>query len=75
MGMNYFKLVNLIFLIVAHTKNAADCLLNSLKTKYRLQNLFTFQDLLEALNRLPMITLHPASLDDFLDYNKLMSNL
>jgi hypothetical protein len=50
MAMNYFKEVNFIFLIVGHTKNAADRLFNSLKTEYSLQNLFTFQDLLEALN-------------------------
>jgi hypothetical protein len=30
MAMNYFKLVNFTFLIVGHTKNAADCLFNSL---------------------------------------------
>ena len=75
MAMNYFKLVNFTFLIVGHTKNAADCLFNSLKTKYRLQNLFTFQDLLEALNRLPMVTALPACPEDFLDYNKLMNYL
>ena len=57
--MNYFREVNFIFLIVGRTKNAADCLFNCLKTEYRLQNLFTFQDLLEALNRLLMVTVHP----------------
>ncbi len=67
--------MNFIFLIVGHTKNAADRLLNSLKTEYRFQNLFTFQDLLEALNRLLMVTVHPASQEDFLDYNKLMNYL
>jgi len=61
MAMNYFKEVNFTFLIVSHTKKAADCLFNSLKTKYRLQNLFRFQDLLEALNRSQMVTVHPAS--------------
>jgi len=75
MAMNYFKMVNFTFLIVGHTKNAADRLFNSLKTEYRLQNLFTFQDLLEALNRSPMVTVHPASPEDFLDYDKLMNYL
>ena len=75
MAMNYFKEVNFIFLIVGHTKNAADCLFNSLKTEYSLQNLITFQDVLEALNSLPMVTVHPASLEDFLDYHKLMNYL
>jgi len=75
MAMNYFKEVNFTFLIVGQTKNAADCLFNSLKTEYRLQNLFTFQDLLEAHNRSQMVTVHPASPEDFLDYDKLMNYL
>jgi len=33
MAMNYFKEVNFTFLIVGHTKNAADRLFNSLKTE------------------------------------------
>jgi hypothetical protein len=37
MAMNYFKDVNFIFLVVGHTKNAADCLFNSLKDEYRQQ--------------------------------------
>jgi hypothetical protein len=58
-----------------HTKNAADRLFNLLKTEYRLQNLFTFQALLEALGRLPMVTIHPTISDDFIDYDKLMRNI
>ncbi len=34
-----------------------------------------FQDLLEALNRLPVVTVHPESPEDFLDYDKLMHHL
>ncbi len=73
--MNFFKEVNFIFLIVGHTKNAADCLFNSLKDEYRRQNLFTFQDLVETLNKSSVVTVHPASSEDFLDYKKLMSSL
>ncbi len=75
MEMNYFKEVYFIFLVVGHTKNAADCLFNSLKDEYCRQNLFTFQDLLETLNKLSMVILCPASLEDFLDYGRLMSSL
>ncbi len=32
--MGYFKQVRIVFLIVGHTKNACDCLFNSLKKKY-----------------------------------------
>ncbi len=62
MAMGYFKEVNFIFLVVGHTKNAADHLFNSLKNKYRKQNLFTFQGLVESLNKLLMVTIHPAKL-------------
>ena len=75
MALGYFKRVNFIFLVVGHTKNAADRLFNCLKTEYRLQNLFTFQDLLEALNRSPMVTVHQASPINFHNYDKLMQEL
>ncbi len=75
MSVGYFKEVNFVFLIVGHTKNAADRLFNSLKNEYRKQNLFTFQDLVETLNKSLMVTIHPENPDDFLDYNKLMSSL
>ena len=75
MALGYFKAVNFIFLVVGHTKNAADRLFNCLKLEYRKQNLFTFQDMVEALNRSEMVTVHPASPEDFLDYDKLMTKL
>jgi hypothetical protein len=75
MALGYFKAVNFIFLVVGHTKNAADHLFNCLKLEYRKQNHFTFQDMVEALNRLEMVTVHPASPEDFLDYDKLMTKL
>ena len=73
MALGYFKRVNFIFLIDGHTKNAADRLFNCLKLEYWTQNLFTFQDMLEALTRWELVTIHPASPLDFLDYDKLMN--
>jgi hypothetical protein len=35
-AMKYFDTVNFIFLVVGHTKNAADRLFNLLKSEYRL---------------------------------------
>ncbi len=75
MAMNYFKEVNFIFLIIGHTTNAADHLFNCLKTKYCKQNRFTFQELVETLNRSDMVTVHQATLEDFLNYDKLLSTL
>jgi hypothetical protein len=38
--MGYFKCVNFNFLIVGHTKNAADHLFNALQFQYRKENIF-----------------------------------
>ena len=56
--LGYFNEVNFIFLIVGHTKNVADRLFNSLKVKYRKQNLYTFDQLAEALGTSRTITIH-----------------
>ncbi len=64
--MGYFKEVNFIFLVVCHTKNAADHLFNTLKHKYRKKNLFTFKKLVQTLNKLTSVNIHPAISDDFL---------
>jgi hypothetical protein len=69
--MGHFNEINFIFLIVGHTKNAADRLFNSLKTLYRKKNLYTFDQLVEALGTSRTITIHPAMSEDFLDYGKL----
>ena len=44
--MRYFKRVNFYFLVVGHTKNAADHLFNALKFLYRKDNIYTFPELL-----------------------------
>jgi hypothetical protein len=66
----YFLEINFIFLVVGHTKNAADRLFNSLKVMYRKKNLYTFDQLVD-LGTLRTITVHPTMSEDFLDYGKL----
>ena len=73
--MGYFKEVNFIFPIVCHTKNAADHLFNSLKYEFCKQNFFAFQDLVQTLNKLTSVTIHPAVSDDLLSYTKLRNGL
>ncbi len=70
--LGYFNEVNFIFLIVGHTKNAADCLFNSLKVKFGKMNLYTFDQLVEALGTSRTITIHPTVSEDFFDYGKLL---
>ncbi len=62
-----YKKVNFIFLVVGHTKNAADCLFNSLKNKYCLRNIFIMQELIDASSVSENVSVHPASESDFLD--------
>ena len=73
--VEYFKKVNFIFLIVGHTKNAADSLFNSLKHEYRKQNIYTMQGLYDCLDASDAVTVVPASSGDFLDYDILYQDL
>ena len=71
----YFKIVNFIFLVVGHTKNAADRLFNSLKHEYRLQNIFTMEALVDKLHASESVTVVPTEPDDFFDYDSLLNDM
>jgi len=58
--MGFFKKVNFIFLIVGHTKTAADSLFNSLKHEYRKENLFTMEALFNCLSVSECVTVMPT---------------
>ncbi len=75
MAMGYFKEIHLIFLVVGHTKNAADHLFNLLKQEYRKQNLSTFDELVRTLDKSLLLTIHPTVAEDFLNYSKLLDSL
>ena len=75
MAMGYFKSVQFIFLVVGHTKNAADRLFNLLKEDYRRRNLFTFDQLATALDQSPSVTIHRTVANDFLDYDSLLDGI
>ena len=71
--MGYFKKVTFIFLIVGHTKNAADRLFNLLKKLYRLENIFTMPQLIAKLRKSDHVTVHETSPRDFFDYDSFLS--
>jgi hypothetical protein len=56
-------------------KNAADCLFNLLKQEYWKQNLFTFDELVQMLDKSLSLTIHLTVAEDFLDYSKLLDSL
>ncbi len=73
--LGYFWLINFIFLVVGHTKNAADRLFNSMKKEYRKHNVFTFEDLVSKLEWSDLVTIHETIANDFLDYNQLLDGI
>ena len=75
MAMGFFKKVNFIFLVVGHTKNAADRLFNSLKCKYHKKNLFMMDSLVAALDLSDSVTVIPTVANDFLEYDSLFKKL
>ncbi len=75
MAMGYFEEIHFIFLVVGHMKNAADCLFNLLKQEYWKQNLFTFDELVQTLDKLLLLTINLTVAKDFLNYSKLLDSL
>jgi len=71
----YFTSVNFIFLIVGHTKNAADRLFNSLKHEYRKKNLYTMEDLIRSLDVSNSVTVIPTVPEDFNNYDAFCKDL
>ena len=71
----YFKTITFIFLVVGHAKNAADHLFNSLKHKYRLQNVFTMEVLVEKLNASESVTVVLTVPNDVIDYDALLNDI
>ena len=63
--MRYFKKVNFVFLIVGHTKNAADRIFNLIKVEYPLNNLSTMAQLVRALGKSRHVTIHTSETTDF----------
>jgi hypothetical protein len=75
MAMGYFKEIHFIFLVVGHIKNAGDPQFNLLKQEYWKQNLFTFDELVQMLDQLLLLAIHPTVAKDFLNYSKLLDSL
>ena len=71
--MGFFEQVNFIFLVVGHTKNAADRLFNALKKIYRKENLYTMAQMIEALNASTRVSVTESEEKDFLDYESLFN--
>ncbi len=71
----YFIKVNFIFLVIGNTKNAADRLFNSLKHEYQKKNLFTMEELIEALSISDSVSVIPMTPDDFWGWDRLLTDM
>ena len=66
--IGYFKEVTFVFLVVDHTKNAADRLFNVLKRVYRKDNIDPGEEMLGKLNVSNHVTVHPTTKQEFFDW-------
>ena len=64
----YFSKITFNFLVVGHTKNAADRLFNSLKDQYHKENIFTMDQLDKILSKSDRVTVLQTKESDFFDY-------
>ena len=62
-----------MFLIVGHTKNAADKLFNNLNMTYRKVNVHTMDGLFKVLNVSGHVTVHPTEPEDFHDWKSYLN--
>jgi hypothetical protein len=69
--MGYFECVNFIFLVVGHTKNAADRRFNNLKMIYRRSNVTSFEKLIMTCSKSPHVSVWPVEDGDFRDYHTM----
>jgi hypothetical protein len=73
--LEYYRRVNIIFLVAGHTKNAADRLFNLLKNDYRKRQVFTMEQLRELLDGNLYVECIKVGAEDFRDYGKFEDDL
>ena len=71
--LGFFKNVNMIFLVVGHTKNICDRRFNNLKQTYHKTQVYTFDQAVEVLGRSPHVTIWPVNCQqDWFDYSDML---
>jgi hypothetical protein len=68
--LHYYRHINLIFLVLGHTKNAADCLFNLLKKTFRKSQVFTMEQLQKVLDSNEYVECKKVGKEDFRNYGK-----
>jgi uncharacterized membrane protein len=74
--LGFFKTVNMLFLIVGHTKNVCYRRFNNLKKVYNKSNVYTLHQAIEVLGRSKFVTVWPIDpTSDWLDYYSMLLKL
>jgi hypothetical protein len=67
-----FKKVNFLFLVWGHTKNPCDRVFNILKLRFRKQNVYTMEQLLQVLNAQDQVNALRVQPSDFYDMDAFL---
>jgi hypothetical protein len=71
--MGFFTKVNMVFLIVGHTKNICDRRFNNLKYAYHKSQVFTLEQAVSVLDHSKFVTVWPVDVTiDWKDYYSLL---
>jgi flavodoxin len=68
--LEFYRRVNIIFLVAGHTKNAADRLFNLLKKEYRKKQVFTMTQLQDVLDQNSYVSCNKVGEDDFYNFGQ-----
>ena len=71
--LGFFETVNMVFLVVGHTKNVCDRRFNDLKRTYHNSQVFTLSQAVDVLSKSPYVTVWPIDpLCDWKDYDSML---
>ena len=73
--LQYFKRINLIFLVKGHTKNMCDRMFNSMKQRYHHRNIYTLEDTYKILNLDDKVTVIPTTSTNFYDWDSFFDTV
>ena len=72
--VGHFSAVNFIFLVVGHTKNTCDRHFNTMKKQYRVSQIFTMDQLCQALGSENVSVCRVDETADFMDYDTFLNS-
>jgi hypothetical protein len=71
--LGYFEQINMLFLVVGHTKNVCDRRFNSLKQLNHKSNVYTIEHAMSVLNKSKHVTVWPVdTANDWYDYHQML---